>query len=326
MSQLYKKFKDWSKDQETYVFSGCVEEKYPAIKESIIQISKLLEQKFHTYSNQTCCSGPLTKMGLGNGESLKYFTKGNNNIREHNEKIMLSSCNGCYSYMIKSKEFETSVEEMLNSQKKKTIPKGADNKIDSKMFLMHSMEYLAMWAKELQYHYKYKLSDVTFVVHYGCHYINQYDLGHEKSFRYAYAEEKKQKNWLYNTLPTYLQDITKPLGATINDYNEEILCCGGSTPQRQINNDNAIAIANKKFTSVRTAEPDAILTNCPLCMLWLEESQFVKELEEKFDKKIPLIHINELLGILLDIEGIKDLVTESHKVAIDALLEKIIID
>ena len=64
---------------------------------------------------------------------------------------------------------------------------------------------------------------------------------------------------------------------------------------------------------------------CPLCLYFLEESQFYPELENEFPDKIPIIHINKLLGIMLGNEEIPNILKKSHKISLDPLMEKILV-
>ncbi|MHA1820378.1 MAG: heterodisulfide reductase-related iron-sulfur binding cluster [Promethearchaeota archaeon] len=342
----FEDLKEWINQQSMYIFSGCVEENYPAIKKGIFTIGKFLGHFQHDYKKQSCCSGPLTKMGLGNQCTLAEYTRGNLDLREYGESIMLTSCNGCYSYMIKSKELTTdAAEAMKKAPLKRANKEKADNKDGNssaggkasqpgenfkgkgieKPFLLHGAEYIATFFNDLFLYLKYKLDGFNFVLQYGCHYLNQYQVGQQpNSFRNIYAEHKKIKGWTYNSIPTYLHDILIPLGATITDYHEMILCCGGSTPQRQINLDNALSVAEKKFTSIHEANPDAIITICPLCMYFMEDSQNYSRLSSKFPNKIPIIHIAELIALLMGDEDIPELMKKSHKIPVDDVVDRII--
>ncbi len=57
--------------------------------------------------------------------------------------------------------------------------------------------------------------------------------------------------------------------------------------------------------------------------IFLEDSQCMSPLQEKFDRKIPVLHINELLGIMLGNEDLIPIINESHIISIQSLLEKI---
>lgn len=340
MHITFEEFAEWSKIQDYYIFSGCVEENYPAVKEGLLTIGKNLGHKFHTYSDQSCCSGPLTKMGLGNTCTLGEYTQANLDLRINHERIILTSCNGCYSYMIKSDRTITDIDEAINYQKnieeEDHNNNGKNNQEDNQKdkitllekdpppLLLHAVEYLSTWASQIHSLIKYPLRDVNFVLQYGCHYLNQYRLSLQQSFRNLYAEHKKIPGWDYNSIPSYLNDIIEPFGGTITEYNELTLCCGGSTPQRQINMENAQTVAEKKFESIHHAEPDAVLTICPLCMYFMEDSQCMSELESKFDKKIPIIHINELLGMMIGNDDLIPLIKKSHKIDLQPLIDKIV--
>ncbi|MBN2157556.1 MAG: hypothetical protein JW776_16030 [Candidatus Lokiarchaeota archaeon] len=315
---LFDNLKTWLSNQNMYVFSGCAEEKYPGIKRGLKFIGNtILKQNLYSYEQQSCCSGPLTKMGFGDQYSLSMYTQENLSLREHNETVMLTSCNGCYSYMIKSNKMITDIPSVIYASETENY---------NRPLLLHAIEYISTWFRSLFPLIKYSLEKVKFVTQYGCHYINQYELSKELSFRNLYAQYRNLK-WYYNSIPRYLEDITKILRSKIIDYPEYILCCGGSTPQRQINEDNAISIAMKKFSSIHSLKekPDAILTICPLCMFWMEDSQLLPEVKNTYPDPIPIIHINELLAIALGDEETLSHAQTTHKISLKPLLEKIVI-
>lgn len=307
---LFSQFSEWLEQQQFFVFSGCVEEKYPAIKEGLMRIGKTLGHGMHKYPEQSCCSGPLTKMGLGNDCTLNEYTQANIDLRSHDEQVVVTSCNGCYSYMIKTDVLRTDID--VVSEK------------GPKPVLLHSIEYLSAYIDRLVPIIKYPIKDLIFVTQYGCHYLNQYRVANEKSFRNAYAEHNNIKGWTYNSLPTYLQDILIPLGAKFKEYTEDTLCCGGSTPQRQINLHNALSVAEKKFDSIHRPKPDAIVTICPLCMYWMEDAQLTEQLTSKYDEPVPIIHINELLSLMLGHDDMIEKIIESHKIDPKPILQKIV--
>jgi succinate dehydrogenase / fumarate reductase cytochrome b subunit len=314
---LYNDFKSWLPTQLMYVFSGCIEEKYPGIKRGLQYIGKLLKHQLYAYDEQSCCTGPLTKMGFGDQHTLSDYTKENLSLRKHKESIVITSCNGCYSYMIKSEQMITDLHSAL-------YPIETISEI--KPLLLHSIEYLTLFFRSLYPLIKYSLEKVKFSTQYGCHYLNQYDLSKKLSFRNVYAQYREMK-WYYNSVPRYLEGIVKPLRSNIIPYPEYLLCCGGSTPQRQINEENAISVATKKFSSLHSLneKPDAILTICPLCMYWMEDSQLLPELKKEYPEPIPIIHINELLAIALGDEETLSHVESTHKISLKPLLEKIVI-
>jgi heterodisulfide reductase subunit B len=314
---LYNDFKKWLPKQHLYLFSGCIEEKYPGIKQGLKFIGKLLKHNLHSYDQQSCCTGPLTKMGFGDQNSLSMYTQENFSLREHNESVVVTSCNGCYSYMIKSGQMITDIPSALYPSESKTV---------NVPLLLHGIEYITMWFRDLFPLIKYSLEKVTFATQYGCHYLNQYNVSKQLSFRNIYAQSRALK-WYYNSVPQYLEDIVKPLRSKIIPYPEYLLCCGGSTPQRQINANNAISIANKKFSSLHCLKqkPDAILTICPLCMYWMEDSQLLPDLKKEFPEPIPIIHISELLAIALGDEETLSQTETTHKISLKSMLEKIVI-
>jgi heterodisulfide reductase subunit B len=258
-------------------------------------------------------------MGLGNEKTLSDFTEGNLNLQAHDEKIIITSCNGCYNYLIRSNHTNTDITIILDIQNKK------DEYNAIKPFVLHAIEYISTWSSMISTQVMYPLTGLQFALHYGCHYINQYRMSNQVTFRKLYATDKKNISWHYNSIPTYLKDIITPLGGRISNYGELITCCGGSTPQRQINLENSSSVALKKFSSLHNnPEIDAILTICPLCLYFLEDSQFLQELEGSFESKIPVMHINELIGLTLGNEKTIEALKSSHRISLDEIIEKIV--
>ena len=149
-------FKNWMNQQESYIFSGCVEEKYPAIKEGLLNIGKVLNHRFNTYKDQTCCTGPLTKMGLGNDSTLSDFTSVNLALRKKNETVLMSSCNGCYNYLKKSDKTVTDIDLILNpSIDEEGTPQ------NEKPLLIHAFEYISAWINSISRLNKYPNKSVS---------------------------------------------------------------------------------------------------------------------------------------------------------------------
>ncbi|MHA1371385.1 MAG: heterodisulfide reductase-related iron-sulfur binding cluster, partial [Promethearchaeota archaeon] len=99
---------------------------------------------------------------------------------------------------------------------------------------------------------------------------------------------------------------------------------GAGLNQRILQEDriNSLRITLRKMESIARHEPDVIVVVCPYCLLHLDNAQV--ELEVEFDKEfeIPVVHLTELLGILLQLSP-DTLRLDAHKVPVTGLLEKI---
>lgn len=157
---------------------------------------------------------------------------------------------------------------------------------------------------------KHSLSGLTVAVHYGCHFP------HQESASTIIDDVES---------PRVLEEILQELGANVVPYKEQALCCGAGLNQRILHEDriNSLNITLRKMKSIRSTQPDAIIVVCPYCELHMDSAQV--ELEVEFDEEfdIPVLHIMELLGILLEVPAEK-LGLGALDVSVDEIKEKLV--
>lgn len=178
-------------------------------------------------------------------------------------------------------------------------------------------------ASDIVYHHRdalaqklrYRLVDhrtgrpLRIVDHVGCHYAKVFP---EKAIGGAESCD-------------VLAGVIRAWGGETVDYPERRHCCGMGFRQCAIrpNRGYTMACVLKKLESMAPWKPDAILTNCPGCNLFLDKEQWAILQMTGTDYNIPTLSYSELTGLLLgwdpyDIVGI-----QGHTVPVEPLLDKL---
>lgn len=126
-----------------------------------------------------------------------------------------------------------------------------------------------------------------------------------------------------------LTGMIKAWGGETVDYPERRHCCGFGFRQYFIKNNRSYSLSNskKKFESLEEYKPDAILTNCPGCTLFLDRWQYaLAQIENKTygenGNGIPVLTYEELAGLVLGYDP-WDLGLQMHQVDVEPFLQKI---
>jgi heterodisulfide reductase subunit B len=128
--------------------------------------------------------------------------------------------------------------------------------------------------------------------------------------------------------PYVLVGMIESWGGEVIDYPERRHCCGFGFRQYLVraNRGYSIACSKKKFDSMEPYKPDAILTNCPGCPMFLDRWQYaISEMEGKTYGEnghgIPVLTYEEMAGLILGYDP-WDLGLQVHQVPVEPLLEK----
>jgi len=184
--------------------------------------------------------------------------------------------------------------------------------------LAHSCDVIYKFKDNIAELAKYKLVNVAtgkplkIVDHIGCHYA--------KSF-----PDKGIGGAEYTKVLTGMIEAWG--GETVN-YPERRHCCGFGFRQYLIKSNRSYSISNakKKFESMEPYQPDAIITNCPGCNMFLDRWQYVlAQIEGKTycnnKNGIPVLSYEELAGIVLGYDPWK-IGLQMHQVDLEPLLKK----
>jgi len=298
-----KRYEKIPTDLALFLFKSCVaNEIYPAIEASFHKILDMLKIKWIESDDQTCCGGvfenfapTLTTIGTC---ALNFSV-----IEELGVKDIITPCNECLSVLVDSKKFiekgenKTEVDKLLNE---------VDVKLKNQIEIFHVGEWIYKNIDKILELKKIDLSKFKIACHYGCHYI--------RLPRDEILDDPVN--------PFILDEIVEKLGAESIPYEEKNLCCGMGYIQKFIQPNNALEISYKKMQSIAEVKPDLILTICPSCFNVFDNVQLELEIEKDFEETIPVMHLNQLIGLFLGLDPIDDLGLDMNKIPIIPLLKE----
>jgi heterodisulfide reductase subunit B len=185
--------------------------------------------------------------------------------------------------------------------------------------LSHGCDIIYKFRKEIAVQANYKLINIEtgeplkIVDHIGCHYSKVFP-------------EKGIGGSEYTKV---LTEMIKTWGGQPVDYPERRHCCGFGFRQYLVKSNRSYSISNsrKKFESMEPFKPDAIITNCPGCNMFLDRWQYsLSQIEGKTygggTNGIPVFSYEELAGLILGYDPWK-LGLQMHQVDVEPLLKKI---
>lgn len=129
------------------------------------------------------------------------------------------------------------------------------------------------------------LDGLKVAVHPGCHYMRPHE-------------------WMETSddpmRPNTLRELVKVTGATVVDYEEEVLCCGAAVSRGY----EEVGMQNlkRKMDSVKKAGADVIVLNCPACFQQFDTNQrnLSKDFEGNYN--VPVLYITELYALAMGID------------------------
>lgn len=128
--------------------------------------------------------------------------------------------------------------------------------------------------------------------------------------------------------PHVLVGMIEDWGGEVVDYPERRHCCGFGFRQYLIMSNRGYSLSNskKKFESMEPYKPDAIVSNCPGCPMFLDRWQYViEDLEGKTygqaGQGIPVLTYEEMAGLVLGYNP-WDMGMQMHQTNVEPLLDK----
>lgn len=278
---------DFFKDKKICLFKACLEYYYPGIRTCLKSMLEDFDLQVSTSLEQSCCSGTFLQRNLITRAQFAAINE--RNIASINKiaDILIVSCNGCYLSLLRGRKFLNTKEVREKTAK---ILKNFNQSIliSPKLKIIHVLDFLHLIREQIGEHLKYTMDGIKCATHYGCHYLNL-------------LLDKKDMN-SFIVPKNKLEDIIIILGGTITDYQERESCCGWGASQNVIHREEALQITFNKLKSAENAGADLLVTNCPTCLYTL--NKFREEMKSLFGEspKIPAVHINELIGVLMEYE------------------------
>jgi heterodisulfide reductase subunit B2 len=152
---------------------------------------------------------------------------------------------------------------------------------------------------------KADLSLLHVAPHYGCHYT-------KPSTMYGKTEDPDN--------PKSLDEMIEATGAHSVQYEDKLSCCGGGV--LAIDEQVALAMAQRKLEHIRAQQADAMILFCPFCDVMYESNQ--RKIEKNFavEYKLPILFYPQLLGLAMGLEP-DELGMKMNRVRPTELLKKV---
>lgn len=221
---------------------------------------------------------------------------------------------GIYNEIIETwKEFPEELEKI-----RKLLKKATGREFEIPQTVAHASDIVYKFREEISTKKKYLLVNriagrpLKIVEHIGCHYSKMFP-----SKGVGGAE-----------FPCVLVGMIESWGGEVIDYPERRHCCGFGFRQYLVQANRGYSVSNskKKFESMEPFKPDAIVTNCPGCPMFMDRWQYViEEMEGKTygenGQGIPVLTYEEMAGLVLGYNP-WDLGMQMHQTNVEPLLDK----
>ena len=221
---------------------------------------------------------------------------------------------GIYNEIIETwKEFPEELAKVRDFLKKAT---GREFEIPQNV--AHASDIVYKFREQIAERGKHRLINrqtgkpLKIVEHIGCHYAKMFP-----SKGVGGAE-----------FPHVLVGMIESWGGEVIDYPERRHCCGFGFRQYLVMSNRGYSVSNsrKKFESMEPYKPDAIVSNCPGCPMFLDRWQYViGEMEGKTygqnGQGIPVLTYEEMAGQVLGYNP-WDMGMQMHQTNVEPLLDK----
>lgn len=280
------------------MFEGCtIGNRLPYIEAS----ARLIFNKIGINTSQapfSCCPDP-TGIKSFNNDAWLLLGAQNLCLAEKEGKDIISLCNGCANTLQGVKltlMHDSYLKKKINSELAK-IGKEYKGLINVKHFVDVLKDNLESVKKAITK----PLNGLKVACHPGCHYM-------------------RPSEWMNSDdplKPKNLQEIVSATGANVIDYEELSLCCGSAINKAYP--EHGLAILNRKLSSIKKANTDVIVVNCPACFQQFDTLQ--KDLTKKFNIEfnIPVLYLTEILALSMGFKP-EEIGLEFHRTRLNSVL------
>ncbi|NHJ24165.1 MAG: CoB--CoM heterodisulfide reductase subunit B [Candidatus Lokiarchaeota archaeon] len=226
----------------------------------------------------SCCPDPT---GMKSFDNEAWLAIGARNLclAEAEGKDIISLCNGCANTLrgVQHQLKHDSLKKNRINKELAKIGKEFKGSIDVK----HFVDVLKDNLDKVKASVTKPLSGLKVAVHPGCHYM-------------------RPGEWMESDdvmRPKNLKEIVAATGATVVNYEEEVLCCGSAVTNAY--EEHGMANLKIKMDSIAKVGADVLVVNCPACFQQFDTRQ--RDLSKKYEKdyEIPVLYITELLALAM---------------------------
>lgn len=286
---------------EFKMFEGCtIGNRIPFIEAA----SRKVFEKVGIETSQapfTCCPDPT---GMKSFDNTAWLTIGALNLclAESEGKDIISLCNGCAN-TLRGVQHQLTHDSLMKEKINKELAK-VGKEFNGSIKVRHFVDVLHENLDKIKSLVSKPLNGLKVAVHPGCHYMRP-------------AEWMKSDDPMR---PIVLKKLVAASGATVAEYEEEVLCCGSAVTNAY--EEHGLANLKIKMDSIKRSGADVVVTNCPACFQQFDTKQrdLAKEYDVEYD--IPVLYITELYALAMGFSP-DDIGLKFHRTRLKSILEKL---
>jgi heterodisulfide reductase subunit B len=267
------------------------------------KVAERLGIQFVDIPEFTCCGYPVKSI-----DHYAYLLMAARNLALAEKRglpicTLCSSCGGSMAEAAHEIEEDQTLCRRINEDLSAELGMRYEGKVP--VFHFTRVLQLAARSKRIAEQVKVDLSSLRLAPHYGCHYT-------KPSALFDSADDPEN--------PKSLDELIEATGAQSISYEDKLACCGGGV--LAMDEQVALAMAQRKLEHVRTQQADAIVLICPFCSIMYESNQ--RKIEKAFgtEYKLPVLFYPQLLGLALGLEP-DELGLKMNRVKTADLMKKI---
>ena len=281
-------------------FPGCsLESTAKEFDESTKLVAEAVGMELETIPDWNCC-GATSAHSLNHNLSIALPAR-NLGIAESMGVDVMAPCAACYNRM-RSAEVELKKNDKLREEINSALEKPFEGKISVKCGLeaFTTDEVLETVSKKIVS----PLSGLKPACYYGCLLVRP-----PKVIGFDDAEN-----------PQSLDKAMKTIGAEPIEWYFKNECCGASFGISKT--DIVVNLVGKIISNAKKQGANCIVTACPLCTTNLEMRQAAAGKLRGEDLSMPIFYFTELLGIAMQVPGVKKCFA-SHLVDVNSALDAV---
>ena len=267
------------------------------------KVAERLGIQFVDIAEFSCCGYPIKSVSH---DAYLLMAARNLALAEKRGLPICTLCSSCGGSLAEAAH-EIEEDEALRKRINEALSTELGMQYEGKVPVFHFTRVLqqAAGSKRIAEQVKVDLSSLRFAPHYGCHYT-------KPSALFNRADDPEN--------PRSLDELIEATGAQSIPYEDKLACCGGGV--LAIDEQIALAMAQKKLEHVRTQQADAMVLICPFCSIMYESNQ--RKIEKAFgtEYKLPILFYPQLLGLALGLEP-DELGLKMNRVKTTELIKKI---
>ncbi|MCF6199550.1 MAG: CoB--CoM heterodisulfide reductase iron-sulfur subunit B family protein [Hyphomicrobiaceae bacterium] len=282
-----------SKKKKMTYYPGCSSEGSGRhLDESIRAILPDLGVDIVDIDDWNCCGASVGHIGGGALPNLALTGRNLAKAQERGNQDVVTGCAACYL------NTHAGNEKIKADVKKRRVVNEAlaeaDLSYDDELDVHHVMEVIVndIGMEKVEELSTNKLKGLKVAGWVGCQTVRPF-AGTEAGGKYATYED-----------PTFLDDITKAVGAEVTDFSPKTNCCGGSVAVMKP--EKTLHLMKTILDAAVESGADVVSTPCPLCQTNLEMYQDAINKEYGTDYNMPVVFPSQLIAVAMGMEKEKD--------------------